>query len=80
MNITDVNDDSGVHELSAEFLISLNSAELPFIILKFKIEAFVMLLQNMHSQIKLCNSTHMIIICLHHLCIETFILSKQFTD
>ena len=78
MDIIDVNDDSGMYELSAEFLISLNPAGLPSVILEFKIEAFVMLLQNMHSQIELCNDTHMIIICLHHLCIKAFILSGQF--
>ena len=44
MNITDVNDDSGVHELPVEFLTSLNSAELPPITLELKIGAPVMLL------------------------------------
>ena len=44
VNITDVNDDLSVHKLFIEFLISLNSAELLSVILKFKIEASVMLL------------------------------------
>ena len=48
VNITDVNDDFGVHELSVEFLTSLNPAELPFMTFKLKVEASVMLLWNMH--------------------------------
>ena len=44
MNITDVNNDSGVYELPAEFLISLNSAELLSATFEFKIETFIMLL------------------------------------
>ena len=44
MNITDVNDDSGVYKLPAEFLASLNSAGLPSATLELKVEASVMLL------------------------------------
>ena len=44
MNITDINDDFNIHELFMKFLISLNSAELPSVIFKFKIEVSVMLL------------------------------------
>ena len=80
VNTTDVNDDSDVHKLSVKFLASLNPAELPSAILELKIKAFVMLLQNMHLQIELCNDTYIIIICLHCLCIEASILSEQFAD
>ena len=80
VNTTDVNDDSDVHELSVKFLTSLNSAELPPVTLELKVRASVMLLQNMHPQIELCNNTHMIIIHLHHLCIKASILFKQFAD
>ena len=44
VDITDVNDDSDVHKLFVEFLINLNSAELPSAILELKIEISVMLL------------------------------------
>ena len=44
VNTTDVNDDFGIYKLSVKFLISLNSAELPSAIFKFKIRTFVMLL------------------------------------
>ena len=78
MNTTDVNDDSDVHELPVKFLASLNPAGLPPVILEFKVEASVMLLQNMHFQVELCNGTCIIITCLHHLCIEASILFRQF--
>ena len=78
VNTTDVNDDSDVHELPVEFLTSLNPAELLSATLELKIRAFVMLLWNMHLQVRLCNGTHMIITCLHCLCIEASILFEQF--
>ena len=69
-----------MHKLPVKFLISLNPAELLSVIFKLKIRASVMLLQNMHFQIKLCNSTCIIITHFYHLCIEAFILSEQFAD
>ena len=80
MDTTDVNDNSSVHELSVEFLTSLNPAELSSVTLEFKIRVPVILLQNIHSQVELCNSTCMIITHFHCLCIEAFILSEQFAD
>ena len=44
VDITDANDDSGVHELPVKFLASLNPAELPSVTLELKVEASVMLL------------------------------------
>ena len=80
MNTTDANDDSDVYKLSVKFLINLNPAELLSATLKLKIRVSVMLLQNMHFQVELCNGTCMIITHFHHLCIEAFILFKQFAD
>ena len=67
-----------MHELSVKFLANLNSAGLPPVTLELKVGAPVMLLQNMHPQVELCNGTCMIITHLHHLCIEASILSGQF--
>ena len=80
MNITNVNNDLDIHKLPVEFLVSLNSAELFSAIFEFKIRASVMLLWNMHFQIELCNNTCIIITHFHCLCIEAFILFKQFAN
>ena len=48
MNIINANNDLGIHKLLVKFLISLNSAKLLSATLKFKIETFIILLQNMH--------------------------------
>ena len=80
VNTADANDNAQLYELSAEFLVSLNSSELPFSQLKLKIEALIILLKNLHQQKELCNGTHMIITQLHHYCIEALILFNAYAE
>ena len=67
---TDANAADSIHELTAEFLASLNPACLPPSRLVLKVGAPVMLLRNLHPHLGLCNGTQAVVLQIHRSCIQ----------
>lgn len=74
----DVNDDSTIHALSAEFLASLNPNSLPFSALKLRVGVPVMLLRNLNRSAGLCNGTRGIVLRISRNCIMIQIMGGDF--
>ena len=80
VNLADINDDDGAHQLPAEYLQSLSPPGLPPAVLILKKGALIMLLHNLNPKQGLCNGTQL---CVPHLslnCIEGRILGGEFDD
>jgi PIF1-like helicase/Helitron helicase-like domain at N-terminus len=74
----DVNDDTTVHELSAEYLASLNPASLPPSHLRLRIGAPIMIMRNMHPREGLCNGTRATVLGITRTCIKIRIAGGSF--
>ena len=66
----DANAAESIHELTAEFLASLNPACLPPSQLVLKVGAPVMLLRNLHPHLGLCNGTRAVVLRIHRSCVQ----------
>ena len=78
VNLADINDDDGAHQLPAEYLQSLSPSGLLPAVLTLKKGAPIMLLRNLNPKQGLCNGTRL---CVTHLslnCIEGRILGGEF--
>jgi hypothetical protein len=76
--VKDGRDTTDDHELSAEFLATLNSPSIPASLITLKIGAPIMLIRNLHPLKGLCNGTRMVVKRLHRHCIEARILGGKF--
>ena len=77
-NTADVNDDTGTHLYTAEFLQALIPSGLPPAQLLLKVGAPIMLIRNLHPKEGLCNGTRLVITSLHRNCIGARILGGAF--
>jgi len=75
---TESNVDDTIHELTAEFMETLNPPSLPPSILELKIGTPLMLMRNLHPREGLCNGTRMVVTKLHQSCVQARIVGGDF--
>ena len=69
-----------IHELTAEFMETLNPPSLPPSILELKIGTPLMLMRNLHPREGLCNGTRMVVTKLHKSCVQARFVGGDFDD